>query len=305
MSLSRAQQARLGVFLIVGVFLLALFVAVPLGLKLNDKYKNYSAFFSGESLSGLEQGATVKFNGVPIGKVEKIKYLPDDLLRVRVEMKIQDDFPMKVDMIATTNAMGITGLKYIEITGGSNSSASLKPGSEIPTKKSMMSSITGKAEVIMAKVELLLNNLNEISNPDSLKSIRQILGNLETISSDFRIFVKETGPHVSMLASSTSGIITKIDSIAADIKAVTGAFSNNVPVAKIGDIINKVDSTTLALKTLSENLSMMIRQTREDFTVSMQNVREASENASQLTKTLAENPSLLLRSENLRERSIR
>jgi phospholipid/cholesterol/gamma-HCH transport system substrate-binding protein len=201
--------------------------------------------------------------------------------------------------------MGITGLKYIEITGGTNSSAALKAGSEIPTKKSMMSSITGKAEVIMAKVELLLNNLNEISNPDSLKSIRQILGNMEAISSDVRIFIKETGPQVNKLASSTTGIITKIDSIAADIKMVTGTFSKDVPIAKIGDIINKVDSTTLALKTLSENLSMMIRQTREDFTVSMQNVRQASENASQLTKTLAENPSLLLRNETLRERNIR
>lgn len=305
MSLSRAQQARLGVFLIIGVSMLALFVAVPLGVKLNDKYKKYSAFFSGESLSGLEQGATVKFNGVPIGKVEKIKYLPDDLLRVRVEIKIQDDFPMKVDMIATTSSMGITGLKYIEITGGTNSSASLKPGSEIPTKKSMMSTITGKAEVIMAKVELLLNNLNDISNPDSLKSIREILGNLETISADVRTFVKESGPQVTKLVSSTTGIITKIDSIAADVKVVTGTFSKNVPIAKIGDIINKVDSTTLALKNLSENLSMMVRQTREDFTVSMQNIRVASENASQLTKTLAENPSLLLRNENLRERNLR
>ncbi len=102
------------------VFLLALFIAIPLGIKLTDKYKKYIAYFQGESLSGLEQGSTVKFNGVPIGKVEKITYLPNDLSRVRVELKIQDDFPMKTDMIATTNAMGITGLKYIEVTGGTN-----------------------------------------------------------------------------------------------------------------------------------------------------------------------------------------
>ena len=160
MSLSRAQQARLGTFLSIGVFLSVLLISIPLGLKLNNKYKNFIAYFTGESLSGLEQGAIVKFNGVPIGKVEKIKYLPNDLLRVRVEMKIQDDFPVKVDMSATSSSMGITGLKYIEITGGTDSAAFLKPGSEIPTKKSMISTITGKAEVIMAKVELLLNNLN-------------------------------------------------------------------------------------------------------------------------------------------------
>ena len=41
----------------------------------------------------------------------------DNLSKVKVEMKIQQDFPMKVDMVATTGAMGIT-LKYVEIAGG-------------------------------------------------------------------------------------------------------------------------------------------------------------------------------------------
>lgn len=305
MSLSRAQQARLGVFLIAGIFILALFIAIPLGIKLTDKYKKYIAYFQGESLSGLEQGSTVKFNGVPVGKVVKITYLPNDLSRVRVELKIQDDFPMKTDMIATTNAMGITGLKYIEITGGSNEAELLKNGSEIPTKKSMISTITGKAEVIMAKIELVLNNLNEISNPDSLQSIRKILANMETISSDVKTFVQESRPQVQQIAGSTGGVVSKIDSIAADIKKITGTFSRDVPIDKIGSILQKADSTTLALKILSENLSLMVRQTREDFTVGMQNIREASENTNQLTKTLAENPSLLLRSETQRERNIR
>jgi hypothetical protein len=49
----------------------------------------------------------------------------------------------------------------------------------------------------------------------------------------------------------------------------------------------------------------MIRQGREDFTVGLENIREASENANQLTKTLAENPSLLLKGEAQKERDIR
>jgi phospholipid/cholesterol/gamma-HCH transport system substrate-binding protein len=304
MSLSRAQQARLGVFMVAGIVILALFVVIPLGLKFTDKYKSYVAYFKGESLSGLEQGSTIKFNGVPIGKVDKISYLLNDLARVRVILKIQDDFPMKKDMVATTGAMGITGLKYIEITGGTNESELLKPGAEIPTKISLMSTITGKAEVIVAKVELLLNHLNEISNPDSLRRIKEIVDNIATITSDVKGFVQESRPQIRTMASSTNNIIFKVDSIATEMKTFTRSI-NSIQVARIGSIIGKVDSTTLALKILSENLSLMIRQTREDFTVGMQNVREASENANRLTRTLAENPSLLLKGEAQRERTIR
>ena len=59
------------------------------------------------------------------------------------------------------------------------------------------------------------------------------------------------------------------------------------------------------MKTLSKNLDLTIRQTREDFTVSMENLRETLENANELSKILAENPSLILRGETQKERDIR
>jgi len=305
MSISRAQRARLGVFLIIGTILLILFAAIPLGLKLSDKYNEYVAYFQGESLSGLEQGAVVKYSGVPIGKVEKITYLPHDLSKVRVIMKLQADFPLKVDMVATTGAMGITGLKYVEITGGTNESELVKPGSEIPTKQSMISTITGKAEVIVGKVELLLNHLNQITSPDSLASIKTILDNVAIITEDVKYFVSEFRPKIDSITYTSNSIINKIDRIAMDVKEFTGSFKNAVKGEQIASTFSSIDSTAQALKDLSENLSLMVRQSREDFTVGLQNIREATENANQLTKVLSENPSLLLRNETQRERDIR
>jgi ABC-type transporter Mla subunit MlaD len=305
MSISRAQRARLGVFLIIGTFLLLLFALIPLGLKLNDKYNEYVAYFQGESLSGLEQGAVVKYSGVPVGKVEKITYLPHDLTKVRVIMKLQADFPLKVDMVATTGAIGITGLKYVEITGGTNESELLKPGSEIPTKQSIITTITGKAEVIVAKVELLLNHLNQITNPDSLSSIKKILDNVAVITEDVKNFVGDSRPKIDSITFASNNIISRIDGIAKDVKDFTGNFKGAVKGEQIASTFSSIDSTTQALKELTENLSLMVRQSREDFTIGLQNIREATENANQLTKVLSENPSLLLRSETQRERDIR
>lgn len=302
MSISRAQRARLTVFLLGGALLLALFVAIPFGFKMKNTTTTFIAFFSGESLSGLEQGATVKFSGVPIGQVNKISYLPSDLKKVRVEMKIQSDFPMKVDMVATTGAMGITGLKYIEITGGTNEAAPLRPGSEIATKVSMFTNITGKAEAIVAKVELLLNHLNEISNPDSLKSIKAILDNVATITGDIEGFVGETRPEIARITGSTSLLITRLDSISQDIHGVTRQLETSISGDRIGHTFAQIDSAAIALRGVADNVALLVRQSREDFTLTMQNVRQASENADQLTKILVENPSLLLRSEAQKER---
>jgi phospholipid/cholesterol/gamma-HCH transport system substrate-binding protein len=305
MSISRAQRARLGVFVTAGAVLLLAFGSVSLGLKFSRHQKTYYAFFQGESLSGLEQGALVKYTGVPIGKVEKITYQPADLSRMRVTLNVQADFPMKQDMYATSGMIGITGLKYVEILGGSNSSPPLKPGSEIPTRISMFSSISGKAEAIVAKVELLINNLNQLSNPDSLKSLRVMLDNVAAITSDARTLARDIAPKVDTVAGTATRLMEKVDKIAGDVQAFTGTLDSAFSAGRFANTITLVDSAAVALKLVAENLSLMVRQSREDFTVSMQNLREASESANQLAKMLAENPSLLIKGESPKEREIR
>jgi phospholipid/cholesterol/gamma-HCH transport system substrate-binding protein len=305
MSISRSERARLGVFIVIGVALLAILFSVTLGIRLTKTNNTYYAYFSGESLSGLEQGATVKYTGVPIGKVDKISYQPSDLSKVKVSMKVQSDFPLKTDMYATTGMLGITGLKYIEILGGSNSAALLKSGSEIKTQVSMFSALSGKVESIVAKVEFLINNLNQLSNPDSLKSLRVLLDNVAAITGDARAMTATITPKIDTMTQSAARLVTKADLIAADVKKFTGSLDTAFSAGKVTNTLTSVDSAAMALKSVAENLALLVRQSREDFTVTMQNLREATESANQLAKMLEENPSLLIKGEAQKERDIR
>jgi phospholipid/cholesterol/gamma-HCH transport system substrate-binding protein len=288
-----------------GMVLACILVAIPLGLHISKKDKTFFAYFRGESLSGLEEGAQVKFSGVPIGKITRISYDPHDLTKVRTELKIQEDFPMKKDMYAQTGMMGITGLKYVEILGGSNTAPLLKSGDEIQTRQSVFSTISGKADAIIGKVELLLNHLNQITEPDSLQSVKAVLANLTTITGDFRTFFQRMGPELQGMSGSATNLITRLDSISLDIKAMTATFNKAFANNRIGGILGSVDSTTRSIKTLSENVTLMVRQSREDFSVSLQNLREALENANGLMRELSENPSLLIRTEQQKEREIK
>jgi ABC-type transporter Mla subunit MlaD len=297
---------RLGVFLTTGAILLAVFLAIPLGLKLREKQKHFYAYFEGESLSGLEQGAVVKFHGVPIGKVEHIAYDPANLLRVRVELRIQDEFPFKTDMYAQTGMVGITGLKYVEILGGSNEAALLAEGSEIPSKQSPMAALTGKADEIVAKVELLLHNLALITHPDSLAGVKGIIDNVEVITADTRHYLSVLGPDIQTGAESIKDLVGTIDSIANTMNTMTSRVNTMLSSGALNTIVSGADSTLRSLNHVSEDLSLIVRQTREDIIVSMENLRETMENANQLSKMVTENPSLLLRgNEQQRERVIR
>ncbi len=304
MSLTVSQKSRLTAFLAGGVVLIALFISVPLGFKLTHRQKAYVCYFQGESVSGLEEGATIKFRGIPIGKVERISYEPRNLDRVKVDFRVRHDFPLKSDMYVQTGMMGITGLKYVEISGGTDSAQILPPGSQIESRPSLMATITGKTDVIIAKVELLLNHLNAITDPDSLASLRRILDNVADISAKTERFIDDVAPEVRGMAKTANRSMQKIDGIAGDVKVLTGNLNQNIDARRMGAILGSIDSTSRSLKKLSETLDLTIRQTQEDFSISVENLRETLINANELSKTLAENPSLLIRGDPQKEREM-
>jgi phospholipid/cholesterol/gamma-HCH transport system substrate-binding protein len=303
MSISASQRARLGVFMTVGILLAALFIAIPIGFRLANRQMAFYAYFAGESVSGLEQGADVKFRGVPVGKVIKIAYDRNRLERVRVDVRIERDFPLKTDMYGQISGISITGIKHIELSGGTDEAGLLPEGSEIPTRQSPMTIVTGKAEEIIAKIEVLLNHLNGLTHPDSAVGV--VLDNVAAITTDVRGIVSDFRPQMERGASSAIDLIARIDSMTADLSVIVAETRRTFSGERFTSIMASVDSSAMSIKHVSDDISLIVRQSREDIMVSMENLRDALENANELTKILAENPSLLLRGEQQKERDPR
>src|SRR5690606_37924522 len=78
---------------------------------------------------------------------------------------------IKTDMSATLGSYGITGLKYLEISGGSYDAPAVEPGGEVRSTLSMMGRLTARADSIAWKVDRLLGNviaITELDNRDNL-----------------------------------------------------------------------------------------------------------------------------------------
>jgi phospholipid/cholesterol/gamma-HCH transport system substrate-binding protein len=226
----------------------------------------------------------VKFRGIPIGKVSDISYNPGDLSKVRVEFEVEKEFPMKDDMVAETGMSGITGLKYIEIMGGTNEAALLPPNSLIPSRQSLFGSLTDKAQSILENIEYLLQNLNGMLNRDSLSDLFDSFQNIK----EFTAGINEAG----------GDLIIRVDSITNSIGNMTKTMEKMVndfsEEGQLFDIMKNVDSTMIALHELSKNFGLTFDQSREDIGSTLQNLQQTMENLNELSAMLVDNPSLLL-----------
>ena len=118
-------------YVVVGLFTLLLTSALIAGVlwlsagnKYSKVYDTYNVFMN-ESVSGLNRNAPVKYRGVEVGRVRQIELSKLNSEQVRIELNIEHGSPIKEDTVAIMKSQGLTGIAFIELSGGSNASTDL------------------------------------------------------------------------------------------------------------------------------------------------------------------------------------
>ncbi len=168
--MKRAQKIRLGIFLTVSAALLLILVGYFTARGLFERKEPYFVAYQNISVTGLEVGSPVKYMGINVGSIADIRISPIDVSTIIVELALQEETPVKEDAVADIVAMGITGLRTIEIRGGTQEADFLEPGDYIQPGTSFAEDITGKAEDIYFRLEDVLNNLQVFTHPDNMQA---------------------------------------------------------------------------------------------------------------------------------------
>jgi phospholipid/cholesterol/gamma-HCH transport system substrate-binding protein len=188
---TRANYVAVGVFVM--ALLLGLVVALLwlTGAQYAQEYAYYQTYFSG-SVSGLGTGTSVRYNGIEVGRVNKLTFDPNDPKKVQVVMQIDPKLNIHADSVASIASQGLTGGSFVEIDGGSKNSPILKPQywGDIPTiksKPSTLQQIEQSAPELMAKLNhaadklnTALTGINDVLSPKNKAAISSILANLDT-----------------------------------------------------------------------------------------------------------------------------
>ena len=173
--ITKEQKFRLGVFLFISLFLLIAVLALFIVPKLQEEGDTYFINFRGMSVNGVNEGSDVKYQGVRIGKVTKMNVNPEDLSSILVVIDLKKGFPVKKDMTARLQYAGITGMRFVEISGGKTDSEALEPGGEILMGKGLGE----KAEDIVVNVDSVVAAINELVKKENRDKISALLSNIE------------------------------------------------------------------------------------------------------------------------------
>lgn len=176
-----------GAFVVLlGAALVVLALWLASGGALRKKVDLYQAI-EDESVAGLNLNAPVKYNGVEVGKVRDIALDVANPERVRLLLAIADGTPIKVDTVAVLKTQGLTGIAYVELGGGSVTSALLRPTATPPyplirTKPSLSTRLENVLTTVLAKLDHTSSTIDAVLSDENRLAFGSALADIAAVS---------------------------------------------------------------------------------------------------------------------------
>lgn len=183
---TQANYTLIGSFVLSFFFLIVVFLVWLAHTGLSNDALRYDIYFTG-SVSGLKEGSTVHYRGIPVGTVEEMMIDPQNVERIRVTITLGSKIPVKEDAFASLGMLGITGGSYIQLNGGSQSSPILRTKAMqrypvIVSKSSNLEQVVDSAPVLLHQLGSAIESFQGFFSPENQKAVQEIFAHLKSFS---------------------------------------------------------------------------------------------------------------------------
>jgi phospholipid/cholesterol/gamma-HCH transport system substrate-binding protein len=301
---TRAHHVLIGACAI-GVFVLALGVVLWLSKSSIDREFAYYDIVFREAVNGLSRGGMVQYNGIKVGEVASLKLAPDDPRKVIARVRIDAGTPIRRDTRAKLGLQGVTGVAFIQLSGGAPGSPPLLPTSTnpvpvIPSEESALSKLLGSGADIVTSVNDVLFRVGKLVSDDNIRRISATLDHLDQVTgtvagqreelatalrqlADASGQLKETLGTLDTMATTTNNLMQ--DNARRVLDATQQALDNVSKVAESTHAL--IDDNRAAINSFSNQGLRQVGPAMTDLRATLRSLR-------QLADRLAQSNSLLL-----------
>jgi len=184
---TKANYVAVGAFVLACMLGLVITMLWLAGIQYSQEFAYYQTNFTGP-VTGLGKGTTVRYNGIEVGRVDALRFDPNDPQVVIVTLQVQPHLGIRVDSVVSIESQGLTGGSYVEITGGSKNAALLERQegqryAVIKSKPSTLQQLATGAPELLAKLNKAADRLNGVLTKENQEAFTHILANLDESTS--------------------------------------------------------------------------------------------------------------------------
>ena len=318
-------RLKVGIFVTVSFFVLAAAILWLAGSRFFQRADSYQIVFD-QSVSGLLPGAAVEYLGVTVGKVENVRLTGDSPPRAAVTIALQPETPIRKDTSAHLIGSLVTGIRFVELTGGSADAPPLEVGGTIPVSTGEFEQFRDQASEIATRLLSTLTRIEQdLLNDENREAFSTFLRNASHLSETLKTSLDDVSTPATR--ASLKAMVDNLAQAAAGIKSATDAI-NDIR----GDLFNEGRATFTQIRQTAAITAKLAGETREvmqhavtvakhadqlavrfdDVVASnnkelrqlLVNLSEASRHLKETVSTLKDDPSVIVWGKSLPEKEI-
>ncbi len=225
-------------YTIVGIFVVLLLAGLIIFVFWLGKYGykqeyDYYYVYMVESVAGLSPEAAVKYRGVDVGIVEKMRINPHNSEEVELLLKLRQGTQVKVDTRATLKSFGLTGLAFIELSGGHKDSPLLKSNKTIPVIPAAPSNFARFDQLLTALTEKLsraLDKIDRLLSEQNLQNVDEIIVEMKNVTKETANKLEEFEKFIDNSLAMEKEIVqafTRVESAALSVERMAGRLEQD------------------------------------------------------------------------------
>lgn len=251
---TKANYVLIGAFTL-AISLFGLLFALWAANWSSEREWNYYRIVFDEAVTGLFEGGSVRYNGINVGTIDKLRLAPNDPRKVVAEVRIANETPIKTDTHAKISQDGLTGPTFIQLSGGSPNAPLLRSDDKdetpvIATEPSALQNIADTANRLVTRLDQVLSDENVRRISASLDNIEQLTGAVAAQRQDLGQLIvnaREASEQLKVTMQTTQGAVERLDR---DV------------VQQLPALVDKLDRTLAQLESVATNANGLIAENR-------------------------------------------
>lgn len=298
-----ANYVAVGAFMVLVAIMAALFVYWYSDSRESRHYTRYEVYFDG-SVSGLSEGGPVRYLGVDIGRVARIRVDRRAADRVQVLVDIDSSAPISERTLAELSLQGVTGLLYIDLQQQRPGAPSQRlmdhvDSERYPVIRSIHSNFDvflSSLPVVAARVGELATRANRMLSDENIAAFTRLASSLDRAGGSLPQTVHEAATLIAELRSATAEgrevigkVRTAADTAAPDLAAAVQQL--RITADHLATASAQLDGV------LADNraaLAGFMHEGLPQIEALARDSRAAAREFQQLSRSLRDNPSQLL-----------
>ena len=288
--------------LIAGLFTLLLIVAGAIGAiwvsKKNVPLMPYELVAT-SPVTGLSVQSAVRYQGVPVGRVNSLRFMPDKPGQVRILIGVDPKTPLTESSWAEIVTAGVTGISNIELRDDGKSSKLLVSSAAdlqlIPIRPSFLERLSVQTAAALPAIDRILVQIEKLASDENITALQTSLQNVALVSDQIKRSVSVMDPGLKKIPEMIAGLVEttkKVDAAVGEIGKL--ALSSQDTIKLLNAPNGPMQQAVQSLKSIQDIAAQLRASTLPEVSRLSSGVTDAARSFSVTARQFAQSPQSLI-----------